>query len=68
MSPPYQIAPASATPRNANLTPFGAQSQTDLDEAIARTDRGDIIAVYQRLRQGSENHLRAFTGGGGRRN
>jgi hypothetical protein len=40
----------------------------DLDEAIARTDRGEIIAVYQRLRQGSENHLRAFTGGGGRRN
>ena len=38
----------------------------DLDKAIARTSRADILAVYQRLRQGSENHLRAFTGGGGR--
>jgi hypothetical protein len=33
----------------------------DLDEAIARTQPADIIQVYQSLRAGSENHLRAFT-------
>ncbi len=32
----------------------------DLNEALARTDRADIIAVYENLKQGSENHLRAF--------
>ena len=34
----------------------------DLDEAIARTNQADIIQVYQSLRAGSENHLRAFVG------
>ena len=34
----------------------------DLDEAIARTSQADIIQVYQSLRAGSENHLRAFVG------
>lgn len=32
----------------------------DLDAALARTDHADILVVYQNLRAGSENHLRAF--------
>lgn len=32
----------------------------DLDEAIAQTSQADIVQVYQSLRAGSENHLRAF--------
>lgn len=32
----------------------------DLDEAIAHTGQTDISQVYQNLRAGSENHLRAF--------
>lgn len=32
----------------------------DLDTALSRTDNDDIAAVYQRLKAGSENHLRAF--------
>jgi hypothetical protein len=32
----------------------------DLLEAIAHTDRADIIRVYGNLARGSENHLRAF--------
>jgi hypothetical protein len=32
----------------------------DLDEAIAETGQADIAQVYQSLRAGSENHLRAF--------
>lgn len=32
----------------------------DLDEAIASTDKQDLILVYSNLRSGSENHLRAF--------
>ena len=39
----------------------------DLDERLARTNNADIKAVYTNLRRGSENHLRAFTGNGGRR-
>lgn len=33
----------------------------DLDELIASTDNEDLKAVYENLRRGSENHLRAFT-------
>lgn len=32
----------------------------DLDEAIAATTHADISRVYQSLKRGSENHLRAF--------
>lgn len=32
----------------------------DLDEAIAATSQDDIRFVYEALRSGSENHLRAF--------
>lgn len=33
----------------------------DLDERIEQTDNPDIKAVYENLKRGSENHLRAFT-------
>jgi len=33
----------------------------DLIERIEQTDNPDIKAVYENLKQGSENHLRAFT-------
>jgi hypothetical protein len=33
---------------------------TDLDEAIGGTDKQDLVLVYSNLRNGSENHLRAF--------
>lgn len=32
----------------------------DLDRSMAKTDREDILLVYNNLRRGSENHLRAF--------
>lgn len=32
----------------------------DLDKEVAKTDNADIQAVYDNLRKGSENHLRAF--------
>ncbi len=32
----------------------------DLEERMAQTDREDILLVYANLKQGSENHLRAF--------
>jgi len=32
----------------------------DLDNAIAGTDKQDIILIYENLRRGSENHLRSF--------
>ncbi|UUX93394.1 DUF2202 domain-containing protein [Methanoplanus endosymbiosus] len=32
----------------------------DLDDAIAGTDKQDIILIYENLRRGSENHLRSF--------
>jgi hypothetical protein len=32
----------------------------DLDDAIASTDKQDLVLVYSNLRSGSENHLRAF--------
>ena len=34
----------------------------DLQKALAATDNQDLKAVYQNLKQGSENHLRAFVG------
>jgi len=39
----------------------------DLNERIARTQNPDILRVYGNLKRGSENHLRAFSGNGGRR-
>ena len=33
----------------------------DLDERILQTDNPDIKVVYENLKRGSENHLRAFT-------
>jgi hypothetical protein len=33
----------------------------DLVEKIAQTDNPDIKSVYENLKHGSENHLRAFT-------
>jgi hypothetical protein len=33
----------------------------DLIERIAQTDNPDIKAIYENLKRGSENHLRAFT-------
>jgi hypothetical protein len=33
----------------------------DLDERLEQTDNPDIKSVYENLRRGSENHLRAFT-------
>jgi hypothetical protein len=33
----------------------------DLDEWFKRTDNEDVKAVFENLRRGSENHLRAFT-------
>lgn len=39
----------------------------DLDERMVRTSNADIKLVYANLRRGSENHLRAFTGNGGKR-
>jgi hypothetical protein len=36
------------------------QDISDLDKAIANTTRADITQVYTNLRQGSENHKRAF--------
>jgi hypothetical protein len=32
----------------------------DLDNAIANTTRSDVLQVWENLRQGSENHKRAF--------
>ncbi len=32
----------------------------DLEESLEKTDKADIIAVYNNLLKGSENHLRAF--------
>lgn len=32
----------------------------DLDNSLAKTDNADIQLVYNNLRKGSENHLRAF--------
>ncbi len=32
----------------------------DLEERMAQTDREDILLVYDNLKKGSENHLRAF--------
>ncbi|APT75206.1 hypothetical protein LN42_01460 [Marinitoga sp. 1137] len=32
----------------------------DLDELLKETDNEDIILVYENLRKGSENHMRAF--------
>ena len=32
----------------------------DLKERMAQTDRKDILLVYDNLKRGSENHLRAF--------
>jgi len=32
----------------------------DLEEGMAQTDREDILLVYANLKNGSENHLRAF--------
>ncbi|WP_135080671.1 DUF2202 domain-containing protein [Terasakiella sp. SH-1] len=32
----------------------------DLDKAISRTQRGDIIRVYRNIQLGSRNHLRGF--------
>lgn len=37
------------------------QDIADLDTAIANTSRSDILQVYNNLRNGSENHLSAFT-------
>ena len=34
----------------------------DLDEAIAGTNKSDIIEMYERLNCGSRNHMRAFSG------
>ncbi len=34
----------------------------DLDQALARTDKADIQQVYENLKWGSENHMRAFVG------
>ena len=33
----------------------------DLNERLEQTDNSDIKSVYENLKQGSENHLRAFT-------
>ena len=33
----------------------------DLDTRIARTTQSDIVAVYNNLKAGSQNHLNAFT-------
>lgn len=33
----------------------------DLNERIEQTDNPDIKMIYENLKQGSENHLRAFT-------
>ncbi len=33
----------------------------DLNERLEQTDNPDIISVYANLKQGSENHLKAFT-------
>ena len=33
----------------------------DLDEEISKTKNPEIIAVYENLKRGSENHLRAFS-------
>ena len=33
----------------------------DLTERIEQTDNSDIKSVYENLKRGSENHLRAFT-------
>ncbi len=32
----------------------------DLDEAIVKSDNRDIVFVFESLRKGSENHMRAF--------
>ncbi len=32
----------------------------DLNDALARTNKADIEAVYENLKSGSENHMRAF--------
>ncbi|MCB0134315.1 MAG: DUF2202 domain-containing protein, partial [Caldilineaceae bacterium] len=37
----------------------------DLEQRIAETDNADIQLLYSNLLAGSENHLRAFSGGGG---
>jgi hypothetical protein len=33
----------------------------DLNERLEQTDNPDIKSVYENLKRGSENHLRAFT-------
>ncbi len=38
---------------------------SDLEQRIAETDNADIQLLYSNLLAGSENHLRAFSGGGG---
>lgn len=37
------------------------QDIADLDKVIANTTRADLLQVYNNLRNGSENHLSAFT-------
>lgn len=37
------------------------QDIADLDTVIANTSREDLLQVYKNLRNGSENHLNAFT-------
>ena len=39
----------------------------DLLKAVGRTDKVDILAVYQNLLKGSRNHMRAFVGQLGQR-
>jgi hypothetical protein len=56
------IERGSASQRDALVV--GAEIEeldiTDLDQHIAQTDRDDIKLVYENLKHGSENHLRAF--------
>ncbi len=37
----------------------------DLDEALAASPEDTLRSIYENLRRGSENHLRAFSGKGG---
>ena len=57
------VAKGQATFKDAMLVGIEIEEMDikDLDERIGQTDNPDIKAVYENLKRGSENHLRAFT-------
>ncbi len=56
------VAQGSLSVKDALLTGAAIEEIDilDLEEYMAQTDREDILLVYDNLKRGSENHLRAF--------